>query len=90
VVFKGNILGGAHQFWGNPYLNSTTILFDKIYDIDLMLLQLNLPQYVQYMHHGLIFSSLKLIVSHFLTDSASQNTDGQDAFPAFVAVILYV
>jgi len=28
VVFKGGILGGARQFWGNPYLNSTTILFD--------------------------------------------------------------
>jgi len=24
VVFKGGILGGARQFWGNPYLNSTT------------------------------------------------------------------
>jgi len=29
VVFKGGILGGAHQFWGNPYLNSMTVLFDK-------------------------------------------------------------
>jgi len=28
VVFKGGILGGACQFWGNPYLNSTTVLFD--------------------------------------------------------------
>jgi len=28
VVFKGGILGGVHQFWGNPYLNSTTVLFD--------------------------------------------------------------
>jgi len=28
VVFKGSILGGARQFWGNPYLNSTTVLFD--------------------------------------------------------------
>jgi len=28
VVFKGSILGGVHQFWGNPYLNSTTVLFD--------------------------------------------------------------
>jgi len=28
VVFKGGILGGARQFWGNPYLNSTTVLFD--------------------------------------------------------------
>jgi len=27
VVFKGGILGGARQFWGNPYLNSTTVLF---------------------------------------------------------------
>jgi len=29
VVFKGGILGGAHQFWGNPYLNSATVLFDN-------------------------------------------------------------
>jgi len=29
VVFKGSILGGVRQFWGNPYLNSTTVLFDK-------------------------------------------------------------
>jgi len=29
VVFKGGILGGTHQFWGNPYLNNTTILFDS-------------------------------------------------------------
>jgi len=28
VVFKGGILGGARQFWDNPYLNSTTVLFD--------------------------------------------------------------
>jgi len=28
VVFKGSILGGARQFWGNPYWNSTTVLFD--------------------------------------------------------------
>jgi len=30
VVFKGGILGGAHQFWDNPYLNSTTVLFDML------------------------------------------------------------
>jgi len=28
VVFKGNILGGVRQFWGNPYLYSITVLFD--------------------------------------------------------------
>jgi len=28
VVFKGGILGSVRQFWGNPDLNSTTILFD--------------------------------------------------------------
>jgi len=33
VVFKGGILGGAHQFWGNPYLNSTTVLFDKTHNL---------------------------------------------------------
>jgi len=30
MVFKGGILGGVRQFWGNPYLNSTTVLFDKL------------------------------------------------------------
>jgi len=29
VVFKGGILGGTRQFWGNPYLNSMTVLFDS-------------------------------------------------------------
>jgi len=28
VVFEGGFFGGARNFWGNPYLNSTTILFD--------------------------------------------------------------
>jgi len=28
VVFKGGILGSARQFWGKPYLNSMTVLFD--------------------------------------------------------------
>jgi len=35
VVFKGGIIGGARQFWGNPYLNSTTVLFDIIFTTDL-------------------------------------------------------
>jgi len=30
VVFKGGILGGTRQFWGNLYLNSTTVLFDNV------------------------------------------------------------
>jgi len=29
MVFGGGILGGARKIWGNPYLNSTTVLFDK-------------------------------------------------------------
>jgi len=29
MFLKGGILGGARQFWGNPYLNSTTVLFDE-------------------------------------------------------------
>jgi len=29
IVFEGGILGGARNFWGNPYLNSTTVLFDE-------------------------------------------------------------
>jgi len=33
VVFKGGILGGACQFWGNPYLKSTTVLCDSWLDI---------------------------------------------------------
>jgi len=28
IVFEGNILGGTRKIQGNPYLNSTTILFD--------------------------------------------------------------
>jgi len=32
VVFKDGILGGARQFRGNPYLNSTTVLFDNFYN----------------------------------------------------------
>jgi len=34
VVFKGGIFGGVRQFWGNPYLNSTTVLFDSVKDSD--------------------------------------------------------
>jgi len=26
--FGGGILGSAHKIWGDPYLNSMTILFD--------------------------------------------------------------
>jgi len=29
MVFGGGILGGARKIWGNPYLNSTTVLFDS-------------------------------------------------------------
>ena len=29
VVFEGGIFGGVRNFWGNPYLNSTIVLFDK-------------------------------------------------------------
>ena len=32
MVFGGGILGGARKKRGNPYLNSTTVLFD--YGID--------------------------------------------------------
>jgi len=28
MVFGGGILGGACKIWGNPYLNSTIVLFD--------------------------------------------------------------
>jgi len=28
MVFGGGILGGVHKIWGNPYLNSMTVLFD--------------------------------------------------------------
>ena len=28
MVFGGSILGCARKIWGNPYLNSTTVLFD--------------------------------------------------------------
>ena len=29
VVFKGGFFGGARNILGNPYLNSTTVLFDN-------------------------------------------------------------
>jgi len=29
MVFGGGILGGMRKIWGNPYLNSTTVLFDN-------------------------------------------------------------
>ena len=29
MVFGGSILGSARKIWGNPYLNSTTVLFDS-------------------------------------------------------------
>jgi len=32
MVFGGGILGGARNFWGNPYLNSTTVLFDTLHE----------------------------------------------------------
>jgi len=32
VIFKGGILGDV---WGNPYLNSTTVLFNDDSDINL-------------------------------------------------------
>ena len=28
VIFKSRILGGVQNFQGDPYLNSTTVLFD--------------------------------------------------------------
>jgi len=28
MVFGGGILGSVPKIWGNPYLNSTTVLFD--------------------------------------------------------------
>jgi len=28
MVFEGGFFGGAQNIWGNPYVNSTTILFD--------------------------------------------------------------
>jgi len=28
MVFGGGILGGVRKIWGNPYLNSMTVLFD--------------------------------------------------------------
>jgi len=28
MVFEGGFFGGMRKIWGNPYLNSTTVLFD--------------------------------------------------------------
>jgi len=33
MVFGGGILGGARKILGNPYLNSTTVLFDTAFSI---------------------------------------------------------
>jgi len=30
MVFGGGILGSVHKIWGNPYLNSATVLFDVV------------------------------------------------------------
>jgi len=31
MVFEGSFLGSKQNIWGNPYLNSTTVLFDMIH-----------------------------------------------------------
>ena len=31
MIFEGSFFGGAQNIWGNPYLNSNTILFDTSY-----------------------------------------------------------
>jgi len=36
VVFEGGFLGGAPNFWGNPYLNSTTVLFDMLLIVEVL------------------------------------------------------
>ena len=38
AVFKGGILGSMHHFWGDPYLNSSTVLFDTLVIIIIVLL----------------------------------------------------
>ena len=35
MYVKGGILGGAHHYWSDPFLNSIAILFD-IYDIAIL------------------------------------------------------
>jgi len=30
VLFLGSNFREAHHFWGDPYLNSTTVLFDEV------------------------------------------------------------
>jgi len=37
MVFWGGILGGPHKICGNPYLNSTTVLFDN-WNLDVFVL----------------------------------------------------
>ena len=29
MIFEGSFFGGVQNIWGNPYLNSITILFDN-------------------------------------------------------------
>ena len=38
MVFKDGSLGGACHFWGDPYLNGTTVLFDTYVSPDITML----------------------------------------------------
>jgi len=51
VDFKGGILGGARQFWGNPYLNSMTVLFDTTTLIDQIPTPISMQYQSQFMNH---------------------------------------
>ena len=33
MVFGGGILGGTRKIWGDPYLNSTNVLFDNLFKL---------------------------------------------------------
>jgi len=63
MVFGGGILGGARKIWGNPYLNSTTVLFDMITFMAIVRIRLakkakKLLRNSAY-YRGIIFVSLK-------------------------------
>jgi len=56
VVFKGGILGGTRQFRGNPYLNSTTVLFDILNLLQCNILQLHISTNKALKQGGVVYN----------------------------------
>jgi len=49
--FLGGFLGGARNFWGNPYLNSTAVLFDDF--AGMSVLKGSLPTRINLANHNM-------------------------------------